>query len=71
MAIWVCGIHSIKDAKRVIKEERLRFPIKVASAYNCNESTIIGMNIGVVNLEKMIEAAIALSPTKEIAFLVS
>jgi len=67
MSIWVSGIRSIKDAKRIIKKERLKFPIKVAIAYQCAE---VEMEINIVNFEETVEEALRLSPTREIAFLV-
>jgi len=68
MSTWVAGIRNVEDANNVVKKERLRFPIKVASAYRCAE---VEMEIQIVGFEEMVQKAINMSPTREIAFLVS
>jgi hypothetical protein len=69
--IWVAGICSIEDARRVIEEENLSYPIEVACAFNLKKITDGGVVVSTIDFEETVQILINKSLIKEIAFLVS
>ncbi len=67
--IWVTDILSVDDARKVIKEQNLSFPIKVATSCNCRCKSGEEMFIYGVNFDDEINKAIEISPSGRISFL--
>ncbi len=67
--IWVTDILSVDDARKVIKEQNLSFPIKVATSCGCICNSGEEMFIHEADFDNEINRAIELSPSGRISFL--